>query len=216
MLSKHKTIFFNIRLGFVFVSFLSFGWIWGYCQRSWYAILWSSFSVPWWREHRGKLHYPGWKPFPAHQWSVIDPGHVGESWVLSSVHKPDVILFFRCIIAGASALWALAGVTRHQQQRIASMIGINILVDMLMMKSETLQYIAGMAIIALTTENIENQNRVVAGGGVQPLVRLLRAPKTSEKVRLRSFSFKHRFLSAAMICFHRTIASEISCSSLRV
>lgn len=85
---------------------------------------------------------------------------------------------------GASALWALAGVTRHQQQRIASMIGINILVDMLMMKSETLQYIAGMAIIALTTENIENQNRVVAGGGVQPLVRLLRAPKTSEKVLL--------------------------------
>ena len=88
-------------------------------------------------------------------------------------------------------MWALAGFTRHQQQRIASMIGINILVDMLMMKSETLQYIAGMAIIALTTENIENQNRVVAGGGVQPLVRLLRAPKTSEKVRLRSFSLKH-------------------------
>ena len=130
------------------------------------------------------------------------------------MHKPGLILFF-FIIAGASALWALAGVTRHQQQRIASMIGINILVDMLMMKSETLQYIAGMAIIALTTENIENQNRVVAGGGVQPLVRLLRAPKTSEKVRLRSFSFKRRFLSTAMICFHRTAAPGISCSSLR-
>ncbi|KAL9968183.1 hypothetical protein ACROYT_G026526 [Oculina patagonica] len=83
---------------------------------------------------------------------------------------------------GASALWALAGVTRHQQQRIASMIGINILVDMLMLKSETLQFIAGMAIIALTTENIENQNKIVAGGGVQPLVRLLRSAKTSEKV----------------------------------
>ena len=62
------------------------------------------------------------------------------------------------------------------------MIGINILVDMLMLKSETLQYIAGMAIIALTTENIENQNKIVAGGGVQPLVRLLRSAKTSEKV----------------------------------
>ena len=86
------------------------------------------------------------------------------------------------VFSGASALWALAGVTRHQQQRIASMIGINILVDMLMLKSETLQYIAGMAIIALTTENIENQNKIVAGGGVQPLVRLLRSPKTSEKV----------------------------------
>ena len=85
-------------------------------------------------------------------------------------------------VAGASALWALAGVTRHQQQRIASMIGINILVDMLMLKSETLQFIAGRAIIALTTENIENQNKIVAGGGVQPLVRLLRSAKTSEKV----------------------------------
>ena len=118
-------------------------------------------------------------------------------------------------IAGASALWALAGVTRHQQQRIASMIGINILVDMLMMKSETLQFIAGMAIVALTTENIENQNRVVAGGGVQPLVRLLRSPKTSEKVRLTSFSVKHLILPTAMVCFHRTTALGMSSSSLR-
>ena len=86
------------------------------------------------------------------------------------------------LVAGASALWALAGVTRHQQQRIASMIGINILVDMLMLKSETLQFIAGTAIIALTTENIENQNKIVTGGGVQALVRLLRSAKTSEKV----------------------------------
>ena len=62
------------------------------------------------------------------------------------------------------------------------MIGINILVDMLMLKSETLQFIAGRAIIALTTENIGNQNKIVAGGGVQPLVRLLRSAKTSEKV----------------------------------
>lgn len=64
------------------------------------------------------------------------------------------------------------------------MIGINILVDMLMLKSETLQFIAGMAIIALTTENIENQNKIVTGGGIQPLVRLLRSQKTSEKVSL--------------------------------
>lgn len=68
------------------------------------------------------------------------------------------------------------------------MIGINILVDMLMLKSETLQFIAGMAIIALTTENIENQNKIVTGGGIQPLVRLLRSQKTSEKVSL-SYTF---------------------------
>jgi hypothetical protein len=51
-----------------------------------------------------------------------------------------------------------------------------------MLKSEVLQYISGMAMIALGTENIENQNKIVAGGGVQPLVRLLRSGKTSEKV----------------------------------
>ena len=51
-----------------------------------------------------------------------------------------------------------------------------------MLKSETLQFIAGMEIIALTTENIENQNKIVAGGGVQPLERLT-SPETSEKVR---------------------------------
>ncbi|EDO43577.1 predicted protein [Nematostella vectensis] len=85
---------------------------------------------------------------------------------------------------GAGALWALAGSVRSHQQRIASMIGINILVDMLMLKSERLQYIAGSAMIALATENIENQNKIVAGGGVLPLVRLLRAGKSSQKVLL--------------------------------
>ncbi|KXJ05225.1 Ankyrin and armadillo repeat-containing protein, partial [Exaiptasia diaphana] len=84
----------------------------------------------------------------------------------------------------AGALWALAGSKHHQQQVIASLIGVNVLVDMLMLKSEVLQYISGMAIIALGTENIENQNKIVAGGGVQPLVRLLRSGKTSEKVLL--------------------------------
>jgi len=100
-------------------------------------------------------------------------------WSFSETNHFHQVFFH---FAGASALWALAGVTRHQKQRIAGMIGINILVDMLMLKSETLQFIAGMAIIALTTENIENQNKIVAGGGVQPLVRLLRSAKTSEKV----------------------------------
>ena len=36
-----------------------------------------------------------------------------------------------------------------------------------------------MEIIALTTENIENQNKIVAGGGVERLT----SPETSEKVR---------------------------------
>ena len=62
------------------------------------------------------------------------------------------------------------------------MIGINILVDMLMLKSEKLQYISGMAIIALTKENFPNQRLIVRGGGIPPLVRLLRATSTPDKV----------------------------------
>lgn len=119
-----------------------------------------------------------------------------------------MLYFFH--VAGASALWALAGVTRYQQQRIASMIGINILVDMLMLKSETLQFIAGRAIIALTTENIENQNKIVAGGGVQPLVRLLRSAKTSEKVcKFIDLNLlgkkKFSVMSCLLIIFHNSL-----------
>ena len=84
---------------------------------------------------------------------------------------------------GASTLWALAGDTLLQQQHIAEMIGINILVDMLMLKSEKLQYISGMAIIALTKENFPNQGLIVRGGGIPPLVRLLRATSTPHKVK---------------------------------
>jgi biotin synthase-like enzyme len=86
--------------------------------------------------------------------------------------------------SGASALWALAGDTLLQQQHIAEMIGINILVDMLMLKSEKLQYISGMAIIALTKENFPNQGLIVRGGGIPPLVRLLRASSTPHKVNV--------------------------------
>ena len=65
------------------------------------------------------------------------------------------------------------------------MIGIHILVDMLMLKSEKLQYIAGMAIIALAKENFQNQRLVAKAGGIPPLVRLLRATSTSQKARKR-------------------------------
>lgn len=62
------------------------------------------------------------------------------------------------------------------------MIGINIFVDMLMFKLEILQFIVGRVIIVLIIENIENQNKIVVGGGVQFLVRFLRLVKISEKV----------------------------------
>lgn len=92
---------------------------------------------------------------------------------------------FHCnFLTGASALWALSGDTLLRQQHIADMIGITILVDMLMLRSEKLQYISGMAIIALSKENFANQSLFVKAGGIPPLVRLLRASSTSHKVAM--------------------------------
>ena len=104
------------------------------------------------------------------------------SIVLKCLFVKRIVVTERLPCLGAGALWALAGSTRVHQQRIASMIGINVLVDMLMEKSERLQFIAGMAMVALGTENIENQNKIMAGGGIQPLARLLRSGKASPKV----------------------------------
>ena len=77
-------------------------------------------------------------------------------------------------LVGATALWALAGDNIDNQKRIAETIGINILVDMLMTKSEKLQYVSGMALTALGKEDMANQNRISEGGGIIPLVRILR------------------------------------------
>ena len=46
-------------------------------------------------------------------------------------------------------------------------------------------YIAGsLGMMALGRENMDNQNRIAQQGGIQPLVRLLRSPKTTEFVLL--------------------------------
>ena len=46
-------------------------------------------------------------------------------------------------------------------------------------------YVAGsLGMMALGRENMDNQNRIAQQGGIQPLVRLLRSPKTTEFVLL--------------------------------
>ncbi|XP_077867464.1 LOW QUALITY PROTEIN: ankyrin and armadillo repeat-containing protein-like [Saccoglossus kowalevskii] len=86
---------------------------------------------------------------------------------------------------GACTLWALAGHTTRQQKMIAERIGINQLIDMLLLlKSEKLQYVGGMAMIALCRTDIINQNRIKEENGISPLVRLLRSHKTSQRVLL--------------------------------
>ena len=109
--------------------------------------------------------------------------------------------------AGATALWALAGENIENQKRIAELIGINILVDMLMTKSELLQYVAGMALTALGKEDIASQNRISEGGGIMALVRILRGLHlvSSEKVRLSllshliSYIYLHQILSICIV-----------------
>ena len=92
------------------------------------------------------------------------------------------------LVVGATALWALAGDNIDNQKRIAEVIGINILVDMIMTKSEKLQYVAGMALTALGQEDMANQNRIAEGGGIIPLVRILRGLHlSSEKVGIGLF-----------------------------
>ncbi|XP_070566344.1 ankyrin and armadillo repeat-containing protein-like isoform X3 [Ptychodera flava] len=86
---------------------------------------------------------------------------------------------------GACTLWALAGHTTRQQKMIAERIGINQLIDMLLYtKSEKLQYVGGMAVIALCRTNIENQIRIKEENGILPIIRVLRSHKTSERVLL--------------------------------
>ncbi|XP_071497237.1 ankyrin and armadillo repeat-containing protein-like [Diadema antillarum] len=83
----------------------------------------------------------------------------------------------------ACSLWALAGHTRRQQKEIAQYIGISGIID-LIVKSERLQYVGCMAMIALTRESFDNQNEIKKENGILPLVRILRSTKTVERVLL--------------------------------
>ncbi|CAD5114678.1 DgyrCDS3724 [Dimorphilus gyrociliatus] len=85
---------------------------------------------------------------------------------------------------GACALWSLAGDKKKQQKEIANHIGLHRLIEMLLATSEKLQYVGCMAMNALGYEDMEEQNKIVKQDGIGPLVRLLRSPKTSERVLL--------------------------------
>jgi len=45
---------------------------------------------------------------------------------------------------GACALWAIAGHTKPQQRSIAERIGVTQIIDMLLLKSEQLQYVGNV------------------------------------------------------------------------
>ncbi|XP_033640039.1 ankyrin and armadillo repeat-containing protein-like isoform X1 [Asterias rubens] len=103
------------------------------------------------------------------------------------LHAPSALIRLLKIWAldvkeqAACGLWALAGHTRPQQKMIAEFIGISGIID-LIVKSEKLQYVGCMAMIALTRASSDNQNRIEKENGILPVVRILRSSKTSERV----------------------------------
>ena len=82
----------------------------------------------------------------------------------------------------AQTLWTLAGSHKPQQKIIAEKLGIPQIISMLMSKSESLQYVGCKSLIALVTEDIIYQNQVLRENGVDTLIRLLKSPKTSDRV----------------------------------
>ncbi len=87
----------------------------------------------------------------------------------------------------AITLWTLAGTHKPQRKVIAEKIGIPQIISMLMSKSEKLQYVGCKCMIALVQEDVTYQNQILDENGIDPLIRLLRTDKTSNRVVLAIF-----------------------------
>uniref|UniRef100_H2ZMU6 Ankyrin and armadillo repeat-containing protein n=1 Tax=Ciona savignyi TaxID=51511 RepID=H2ZMU6_CIOSA len=83
---------------------------------------------------------------------------------------------------GACALWALAGSHPEQQRAVALQIGTKQMMEMLISKSETLQYLGCQGVAAISRNSLGGQNLLVEDGIVAALVRLLRLDHTTRKV----------------------------------
>ena len=87
----------------------------------------------------------------------------------------------------AITLWTLAGTDKPQRKSIAQKIGISQIISMLMSKSEKLQFVGCKCMIALVLEDASYQNQILEENGSDPLIRLLRTDKTSNRVILAIF-----------------------------
>ena len=102
-------------------------------------------------------------------------------------HALKRLLKFKTVdlkIHGASALWAVAGTTIANQRHIASLIGIDMLVQLLSLPNERLAIVSAQAIHALSSGPAEFRNRICESGGVLPLVRLLKPQLQSSSLVL--------------------------------
>lgn len=86
-------------------------------------------------------------------------------------------------ICGTSALWAIAGHSLGSKCHIAYRMGLEVLVDMVGLHCEELEYICSEALYSLASEVGDNQAKIADVGGILPLVDILRAP-SSDRVCL--------------------------------
>ena len=86
-------------------------------------------------------------------------------------------------ICGTSALWAIAGHSLGSKCHIAYRMGLEVLVDMVGLHCEELEYICSEALHSLASEVGDNQVKIADVGGILPLVDILRAP-SSDRVCL--------------------------------
>lgn len=81
-------------------------------------------------------------------------------------------------VCGGCALWAIAGDLISNKRFIASHIGLVLLVDMLTVNHEKLNYVCSEALGALASELGDNQSQIAHVGGVKPLLDVLSVPTT--------------------------------------
>ena len=85
-------------------------------------------------------------------------------------------------VCGGCALWAIAGALISNKRAIATHMGLEVLVDMLTVHNEKLDFVCSEALGALASElHGDNQNRIATVGGVKPLVEVL-TMHTSQRV----------------------------------
>ena len=81
-------------------------------------------------------------------------------------------------------LWALAGSLKPQRKFIAEKIGTQQIINMVMAKSEKLQFVGSKCMISLVIENKHYQNIMLRENGIEPLIKLLRMENISQRVKL--------------------------------
>ncbi|KAJ8349671.1 hypothetical protein SKAU_G00248010 [Synaphobranchus kaupii] len=85
---------------------------------------------------------------------------------------------------GAASLWVLGGQTHKQRRLMAEHIGYRFVLEFLLSSSDKMQNVGCQAVIALTRDCRTHQDGLCEEKGIPPLVRLLRASRTTQHTLL--------------------------------